>query len=547
MVTASQAKQRSLPAGAVILATAAAYGVFAVFALKHGQSFAEEITGLIRSAWYTGHQVAPYTATDATDAMPLYLYLLGFWQQLVGLGDITGRALSIGFGAVAGILLFLVCLRMTANSVAAAAAAFIFLATPTTAYAFATATPAALVTTLHLAGLWLIVAHLGRPRVWASLSLGLICVVLYFIRQDAIFAIVVMVPLYIAAIGRQRWMHTAIVLATIAILSALILVGFPDKLAHDAVALPILGPVLARAGLLSADLSLIAQGTVTDPLAFSFTRLHGAELLNGFLLPYAGTIVLALVLFALAGKGLRVLWIAPLYFLWLAVTHYAGAGGHITTTDAPTFVAVAALACGFALALIGRLARMHEIPPAAAVIAVAALVLAADMFAPALATEPAYRLYPTTRMSERLPVPERDDTIALARWIASYTNAPDTILPVYGLGRVPLPGVPYAVFLAGHPMPAQSLDLAATHRVVIPRLPAARREAVQAAIEDQSLWSDDTMRRWIDRDTDLILYQDDRSVDLSALRAAIAARFEAAATTTYRGQTLILYKRKASQ
>jgi hypothetical protein len=150
-------------------------------------------------------------------------------------------------------------------------------------------------------------------------------------------------------------------------------------------------------------------------------------------------------------------------------------------------------------------------------------------------------------MTEHMPVAERDDTIALARWVASYANAPEAILPISSLGRTPLPGVPYAIFLAGHPMPAQSLDLAATHRILIPRLPAARREAVQAAVEDQSLWTDDTMRRWIDRDTDLILYQDDRSVDLRALRDTIAAHFDAAASTTYRGQTLILYKRKASQ
>ena len=33
--------------------------------------------------------------------MPLYIYALGFWQQLAGLGDITGRALSIGLGLIA--------------------------------------------------------------------------------------------------------------------------------------------------------------------------------------------------------------------------------------------------------------------------------------------------------------------------------------------------------------------------------------------------------------------------------------------------------------
>ncbi|MGZ5787663.1 MAG: hypothetical protein ACXWJM_17255 [Ramlibacter sp.] len=522
----------------------AAYGVLAALALQHGQAFAEEVASLIRSAWYVRHQVVPYTATDATGAMPLYPYALGFWQQLTGLGDITGRALSVGLGVVAGILLFLICLRMTANSIAAAGAVLLFLATPTTAYAFATATPAALLATLHLAGLWLVVAHLGRPRLWASAALGLVCTAMYFTRTDAFLAVIVLVPIYIAGIGRKRAMHLGVVLVTIAVLTAMLLAAFPDKLAHDAARLPILAPWIDR--FVAPNFAQIDQGT-TGAIGFSLSRLHANELLYGFILPYAGTIVLALLLPWLAGTGLRVLWTATLYFLWLAVTHYVAGDGRIVTTDAPTFIGAGALAAGLALALLGRSARTRNLPAAPAIIAVAVAALAANMFLPALAKDHGYKLYPSIRMREPMPTPERDDTIALARWIASYTSAPEAILPIYSLGRVALPALPYAVFLADHTMPAQGLDLPGTHRAINPRLPAPRREAVQAAIEDESLWADDTVRRWIDRDYDVILYQDDRSVDLSALRDTITARFDVAASTTYRGQAIVLYKRKASQ
>src|SRR2546423_7940731 len=105
-----------------------------------------------------------------------------------------------------------------------------------------------------------------------------------------------------------------------------------------------------------------------------------------------------------------------------------------------------------------------------------------------------------------MPTPGRADTVTLARWFSSYSSTPEAVLPISGLGRVALPAMPYAVFLADHAMPPQSVDLAGTHRVINARLPAARREAVQAAIEDESLWSDDTLRRWIDRDYDVILY-----------------------------------------
>ena len=96
-------------------------------------------------------------------------------------------------------------------------------------------------------------------------------------------------------------------------------------------------------------------------------------------------------------------------------------------------------------------------------------------------------------------------------------------------------------------MPVQSFDPAASHRTLNTRLPAARRESVQAAIEDESLWTDETLRRWIDRDYDVIVLQQDSSIDQTALRATIAAKFDLAGTTRYREHDISLYKRKAAQ
>ena len=70
---------------------------------------------------------------------------------------------------------------------------------------------------------------------------------------------------------------------------------------------------------------------------------------------------------------------------------------------------------------------------------------------------------------------------------------------------------------------------------------------MQAAIEDETLWTDETLRRWSERDYDVIVFQQDPSIDQTALRAAIAARFDLAGTTRYREQDISLYKRKAAQ
>src|ERR1700761_7496731 len=101
--------RRSLAAGLVLAAAAAVYGVLAARTLFHGQSSVAETANLIRSWWYVGGLVRPYTATDSTWSMPLYLYQLGLWQTIAGLGPTAGRALSIVLGVVDGALLFLIC------------------------------------------------------------------------------------------------------------------------------------------------------------------------------------------------------------------------------------------------------------------------------------------------------------------------------------------------------------------------------------------------------------------------------------------------------
>ena len=96
-------------------------------------------------------------------------------------------------------------------------------------------------------------------------------------------------------------------------------------------------------------------------------------------------------------------------------------------------------------------------------------------------------------------------------------------------------------------MPAQSINPPASRRVLNPRLSARARESVQSAIEEESLWSDATLARWIDRDYDTILFQQDRSIDQRAQLSAITAHFDQAAVAAYRGSNVYLYKRKPVQ
>ena len=540
-----------LPTAVLLAGAILAYGAVAAMALFNGQVSAEEVSYLIRSWWYTGGGLAPYTATDATAQMPFYFYLLGPWQGLFGLGLLPARLLSLGIGLISGALVFAICRRLTANPLIAAAAVFIFFATPSTVVFFATATPAAAVSALHLAAIWWIVARLGRPRLWATVLMGLLCTALYFFRQNMLLSVVVLVPLYIAGIGRKRWLHTGVLLATLVLATAATLFSFPGKLGEYALRLPVISPWLDSLGLLAPNFTLIDKGTIGSVvMGPAFERLAPLDILDAVLLPHMGTVLLALMLLGLAGGALRVLWIAPLYFLWLIAGHYLGTLGacaNCMVTYTPYFSAVGALAAALTLAMLAHRARRAEAPAAPIVLVGALLAAALNTFAPNLATQSAYRSFPVPLMTQGRSATEMAEIETMARWIAGNTAEREPILLLHSLGSQRVASLPYAVFLSGRTMPAQSLNPAASRRTVNPKLSGPAREAVQAAIEEESLWSEETFSRWVERDYDVILWQHDPTLDQKAQVAAITARFDLAGTTGYRGAMISLYKRKPVQ
>jgi hypothetical protein len=537
-----------LPIAVLLVGTVAAYGVIATLALLNGQISAAEVAYLIRSWWYATGVVSPYTATDAAVQMPFYFYQLGFWQQMEGLGQIPARLMSVGFGVLSAALLFIICKRLTANTLAAAAAVFIYLASPATAFYFAQATPTATVAALHLAAVWLIVANLGKQRPWITALMGLLCVALYFYKQSMILAVIVLAPLYIAAIGRKRGLHTAILVAVMAAATAGLVLSFPDKLGAYALRLPVIAPFLEQIGLLSPNFVLIDKGsTGAVTMAPALGRFSPADLLDMLLLPYSGTIILAVALLAVAGGGLRVLWIAPLYFLWLAAAHYVGALGICTRCVAdhvPAFSAIGALAAALTLTMLAQRARRHGIPAGPPVLIGAVAAVALNAFAPHFALRDDARGFPIPLMAH---MSERADIDTMARWVAANAPPREPILVLHSQGKQKLAALPYTVFLSNHMMPVQSLAPASTRRTLKTNLDAAARESVQAAVEEESLWTDETLMRWLARDYDVVLFQEDKTTDQRAQIAAIAARFDLTASTVFQGATIHLYKRKPVQ
>jgi len=547
-VSSSQELRRRAPIALLGLLAVAAYGVIGIFTLFNAQTFTAEVSALVRGWWYATGAVTPYTPADVPADTPLYFYELGYWQRLVGAGHLPGRMLSVLLGACSGLLLFSICRRLTANTLVAAAAAFIFLATPSTAFYFATATPMASVALLHVLALFLIVHGMGRPQPLASAAMGLLCAAIYFMRQDMLAGIVVLMPVYVAAVGRERPLQALIMIATFAAATALIVFALPEKFQSVALNLPLAGPMLGDAGLLGPDYTLVSRGThdlASSGAAFDSANLRG--FLESFVLPNAGTILLALVLFFAATGPLRVLWAVPLYFLWLALAHYLnyttkGACDICMQPAAPTFAAVGALAAALTLATSGRWAKRNGLGPATAVVIGAIGAVGLNTFAPMLATHPAAKSFPRSMLDGLTATPELEEIPELTQWVSGQLKTKEPVLVIHGLGRADVAALPYAVAATGHTMPAESLDLKGTRRTINQSLVGEMRASVRAAVEEDGLWSDEILLRWIDRDYNIILMQDDSA--LAALKKEIEARFDPADMTRYRGRAIVLYTRR---
>jgi len=537
---------RVLPAVILLVLAAAAYGVIATNVFRNGSISIAESSYLAKSWWYVTGTVMPYTATDATRGVPLYYYVLGWWQSLVGTGVQPARILSLLLGLANGGLLFAICRRLTGNVLAAAAAVLLLLATPTTIFYFTMALPTALVSLLHLTAIWLIVSGLGRPRIGVTVLFGLICTALYFTRQNMLLAVVMLAPLYIASLGAQRLLHSSVLLAAIAAGTGALLLVFPNKLAGYAMHLPIITPYLERWGVMPINLTLIDEGTTgTTTMALALDQMHLAAFVNAFLLPFAGIVALAVLLFFVAGRGLRVLWIAPLYFAVLVAGHFVATAGQCTTClpdYGATFIAAGALSAALTLAVTASLARRSNISPAAIVIGGAVIATVMNVFAPALATRDQFLFYPAPLLDHSAKGDAQAEIEPFAQWLATSIPMGEPILLIHNLNALP-----YAVARAGHVFPVQNFDPTTTHRIMRPRLTPMTKEAVQAAVEAESLWTDDTLRRWLERDYDVVLFQENKAVDQSAVTAILAQRFDAAGTHAFGGANLTLYKRKPAQ
>lgn len=542
-MTSTPRTRETLAVLAVLMVSYAAYGYGAYDVITNARTWVDEVTYLIKSWRYVTGEATPYSDQDPTWYMPLYFYLLGYWQTVIGVGLESSRLQGAIIGALSGLLVFDIVRRTTGNRLAAALSALVFLTTPTVVFYFSSITPTAAVSFLLTLTIWIIVGGMSRPRLWRAFAVGALLAILYFYRQNMILAAVVLIPIQLLALRNNRWAHLAAIALGLILITALLLFLFPERLAVYALRLPVLTPLLASLNLVTDPLLTIQNNTTsTMALTVSLNKIAWQDVVDGFLLPYAGLVVSAGAVFVLARGSLKILWAAPLVFLFLAVTHYVGSLGYCSTCILPytaSYASIGAICAGLTFALIWRSAKREMLPPGVLTLLFCFVIVGLNITASGIATRPEYRFYPAAMLTNPRPLPETVSTQNLAEFIRANTSPDRPLLPIHGMTTIPL-----AVFYADREFPIQSINMRHSYRTVKRDISDEARAATLTAVTKEGLWTDEVLESWIAETYDTILFQADPRNRQSDLLQRIEKDFERSAETGFRGWNIYVYERR---
>ena len=534
---------RMAPA-AILVAAYTLYAAMAAYGVIYGRTWIDEITYVIKSWWYVTGAARPYSDADATWYMPLYFYQLGWAQQVFGQGHIAGRAMSAVMGGLGGGLVFLICRRLALTGPVAALGVALFLLNPTTAYYFTTATPIATVALLLLLAVWLVQRASGTTPPALSFGLGVLFGVLYFYRQNMILALVVLAPLYLWHV-RKRWaLHTALLVLGVTLVAAVLLLLFPAKLALYAIRLPLVTPLLQEMGLLPDNLRLIQEATESRySLSLDPARLSWRDPVNAFLLPFLGTNLLALAVFALC-RSERFLMLVPGFYFFLAASHYLGSAGYCPAcilTYTSYFVGLGAVAAALTVDALWRKSQRVLAPAALGLVA-----LTLNISGPALAVNDGSGA-PSLWKNFPLPLVSRNN--GLADLVVTERLAGIVAMAAPDAKRVLVlddqPQLAYAVARAGRTLPVQGFNLCQSYRRLRPGLSEAEKARVIRILAAESLWTDAMLVSWLDDPTTAaVLLQPDAAALPPEARLRLNGNFRLTANVVVLGRTVGIYLRQ---
>jgi hypothetical protein len=476
--------------------------------------------------------------------MPLSFYTVGSMQWLFGIGYLPGRMLAILFAVACLVLVYLTGARIGGSRLAGVAATVLVVGYPVTLTYFATATPYAMVSCLSLALIFVLLT-VRRRRIAFGAS-GVILWALLFTRPDMLPFALVPAGWALLIEPRRKLECLAIGFLTFLIASGVTLWAFGPGLLQVVLDVPGIADIAKAMGVPAAPITGILPLTVSPMDPVVQPREVPLYFYVYFLRPYFAVAAITLVMIALrifsayreiGERQVKPIDLILVYFWITAVLHYLLSLSYCINCIvgyANYFLPVGALSVAALLEEISRLTRGSR--PTYVAFGCVCVIAATMQISPS---------FPT------LLRPESDNVRTAATGLSLQLRPHlSTTSRVFVLcDRVE---AAQAVWLAGGVIEPRSLYLPTTFRESKPGLTKDERDKIDAIVWEAGFWSEDSMRRALNREYRTLLIERRKAYGDPLGRTVregipfgdvVAAHFRLAASFTLEDRIFELYQR----
>lgn len=304
------------------------YLIQSIIYILYLNSWLDEGNYLMKSYWYVTGRVKPYSAEDSTWYMPIYFYLLGFWQVIFGIGHYSGRILSSILGVLNMIMVIFIGKKIFNKKWKILLPLLFFVITPGAIKYFNTATPYALVTFVSLILFYIIIQQEKWNWIVYSLVIGILFFLFYFIRPNMIIGIILFCIFMIGATKNYRFFKILISISVFLGMSIVFVQLFPEKMKYYSLILHFFKMALNAVGIFHDPYFLVYKNSVSSIITpFTMDKLSVSleAFQKAYLEIYLLVIVFSLIglLFCIKRKHFFSYFsFCSFYFIFLSLGHF---------------------------------------------------------------------------------------------------------------------------------------------------------------------------------------------------------------------------------
>jgi len=365
--------------------------------------------------------------------------------------------------------------------------------TPWAVKYFSSATPYALVSFISLLLFYVLMRRNEMPAAVFVFVTGALYFVLFFIRNNMVFGIVLFLVYILLASGAEKpWTSAIFPVLLFTMFAAILLALFPPKLAYYVVRLPYIKTLIHKLPVFSTYALVELNTFKTSGSTAVFWRIDGSlsAFMGHYLREYSFTVLLSLAGIVFSVRGVRrrsPAAFTAVYFIAMSALHFIGSQVYCRTCIRPYTNYFYVFGCLGAAYGVSSLVRLHPFPRCRI-----------RMFIAELVTFCLFLFFLVLNLSHLQMMISRPHDSYIKRILDLSTQIAEVIpeekktLIIGGI-----PETTQALFYAGRSFEITAIFQDHFHRTLKSGLSVEEREKTLQGLREMSWWSDEMMESWI--------------------------------------------------